>query len=129
MASSVIASATATRTHRRRTSITRPPSTDTAAQEAQIATICPAVMPGKTTDAVSTTDSVIRTAITPEVNTLVMRRFTHGPSTSLSLQSSSRKSVALGSSTPARTWTPSVISPSGEPGISTIVAAPPTSAP
>ena len=47
----------------------------------------------------------------------------HGPSTSGSLQSSSRKTLALGSSTPARAWTDSVITPSGAPGISTMPAA------
>ena len=59
---------------------------------------------------------------------VVLRPLTHGPSTAWSVHSSSRYTVALGSSTPARAWTPSVSSPSGEPGISTIVAAPAISA-
>ena len=85
-------------------------------------------MAGNSTEAVSTTDSVTSTATTAEVNRLVARRLTQGPRTARSLHSSSRNTVALGSSTPASTWTPSVISPSGEPGISTMAAAPPISA-
>src|SRR5207302_1012294 len=50
-------------------------------------------------------------------------RFTHGPRTSRSLQSSSRKTVAEGSSTPASAWTDVVMSPSGAPGMSTMPAA------
>ncbi len=76
----------------------------------------------------STTDSVISTEITAPVNALVFAVLTQGPSTARSLQSMSRNTVAAGSSTPARTWTPSVISPSGEPGRSTMTAAPPISA-
>ncbi len=48
---------------------------------------------------------------------------THGPSTARSLHSSSRKTVALGSSTPASACTAVTISPSGALGISTIPAA------
>ena len=51
-------------------------------------------------------------------------RLRHGPSTSGSLHSSSRNTLADGSSTPASAWTASVITPSGAPGISTIAAAP-----
>ena len=47
----------------------------------------------------------------------------HGPSTSRSLHSSSRNTVALGSSTPASACTEVVIRPSGAPGISTMPAA------
>ncbi len=47
----------------------------------------------------------------------------HGPSTSRSLHSSSRNTVALGSSTPASACTEVVIRPSGACGISTIPAA------
>ena len=50
-------------------------------------------------------------------------RFTHGPSTSRSLHSKTRNTAADGSSTPASACTPSVISPSGAPGMSTTVAA------
>jgi hypothetical protein len=38
-------------------------------------------------------------------------RFTHGPSTALSLHSRTRNTAADGSSTPARACTPSVIRP------------------
>ena len=47
-------------------------------------------------------------------------RFTQGPRTSLSLHKSRRKTVALGSSTPASAWTPVVINPRGALGMSTI---------
>ncbi len=50
-------------------------------------------------------------------------RFTQGPSTSLSLQSSSRNTVALGRSTPAKAWTPVVMRPRGAPGMMTMTAA------
>ena len=53
---------------------------------------------------------------------------TQGPRTSRSLHKSSRKTLALGSSSPARAWTLVVISPSGAPGISTSAAAPITRA-
>jgi hypothetical protein len=53
-------------------------------------------------------------------------RFTQGPSTARSLQSSSRKMLALGSSTPASAWTATVMTPSGAPGMSTIAPAEPT---
>ena len=76
-----------------------------------MATIWPAVMCGSATDAVRISDSVISSAITPPAKALVHRPLTHGPRTALSLHSSSKNTVALGSSTPARTWTPSVNSP------------------
>src|ERR1700722_15732953 len=98
-------------------------STATAAQAPMIAKIAAAVIAGNITEAVSTTDSVISTAITAPVNALVFAELTQGPSTARSLQSMSRNPVAAGSSTPARTWTPSVISPSGEPGRRTMTAA------
>ena len=50
-------------------------------------------------------------------------RFTHGPSTSGSLHNSSRKTLALGSNSPASACTAVVINPSGAPGMSTIAAA------
>src|SRR6202044_3176848 len=93
------------------TSVTTPPATDTAPQPSMMPTICLPVMDGNSTDAVSTTDSVIKIATTAEVNTFVPRRFTQGPSTERSLHSSSKNTVALGSSTPASTWTPSVSRP------------------
>ena len=61
--------------------------------------------------------------MTAPVKAFSQRPFTHGPSTALSLQSSSRNTVALGSSTPASVCTASVSSPSGAPGVSTIAAA------
>ena len=97
--------------------------TATAAQPATIAMIWVAVIAGNITDATSTIDSVTSAAMTAEVNALVFAELTQGPSTALSLHSMSRKTVAAGSSTPASTCTPSVISPSGEPGMSTIAAA------
>ena len=48
---------------------------------------------------------------------------THGPSTSGSLQRSSKKTLADGSRSPARAWTVVVIRPSGAPGMRTIPAA------
>ena len=54
----------------------------------------------------STRDIINRTETMTPATTFSQGRFTQGPSTSLSLQSSSRKTVALGSSTPARAWTP-----------------------
>ncbi len=50
-------------------------------------------------------------------------RLTQGPNTSRSLHRSSKNTLALGRSSPARACTPVVIKPSGAPGISTIVAA------
>ncbi len=49
--------------------------------------------------------------------------FTHGPSISLSLQSRIKMTVDAGSRTPASACTPSMIRPSGAPGISTTVPA------
>src|SRR5262249_47254274 len=51
------------------------------------------------------------------------RAFVHGPSTSGSLQSSSRNRLALGSRTPASACTAVVNRPSGAPGSSTMPAA------
>src|SRR5262245_50961306 len=106
-----------------RTSNQPPAAVAAAAQAAMIVTIWAAVIAGNITEAVSTTDSVISTVITAPVKALVLRLLTQGPRTARSLHSNSRNTVAAGSSTPARTWTPSVISPSGEPGMSTIAAA------
>ena len=50
-------------------------------------------------------------------------RLTQGPNTSRSLHNSSRNTLALGNSSPARACTAVVISPSGAPGISTMTAA------
>ena len=85
--------------------------------------ICRPVMPGNSTEAVSTADSEISTEITTEVNMLVRRPLTQGPRTARSLHSSSRNTVAAGSSTPASAWTPSMIRPSGARGMSTMAAA------
>jgi hypothetical protein len=55
--------------------------------------------------------------------TFSQRGFIHGPSTSGSLHSSSRNTLALGSRMPARAWTAVVSRPRGVPGIRTIAAA------
>ena len=68
-----------------------------------IAMICLAARCGSTTDAIRISDSMIRPAITAAAKALVARLLTHGPRTALSLHSISRKTVALGSSTPAST--------------------------
>ena len=81
------------------------------------------VAKASSTLAVKTMDIITRIAMTVDVKRFSFRPFTHGPSTSRSLHSSSRNTVAEGSSTPARVCTPSVIRPSGEPGIRTMVAA------
>ena len=61
--------------------------------------------------------------MTAPVKQLSQRLLTHGPSTALSLQSSSRNTVALGSSTPASVWTALVSSPAARPGVRTSAAA------
>ena len=63
------------------------------------------------------------TQMTAPVKRFSRFELTHGPSTALSLHSNSRKTVALGSSTPASVCTASVSRPSGLPGISTSAAA------
>jgi hypothetical protein len=68
----------------------------------RIPTICVPVIPGNSTDTVRIKDSITRTAITAPVNRLRPRVFTQDPSTAVSLQSSSRNTVALGSKTPAK---------------------------
>ena len=60
---------------------------------------------GKSTDAVRMIDSITSAAMTAPVKRFSQRPFTQGPSTALSLQSSSRKTVALGRSTPASVCT------------------------
>ncbi len=60
--------------------------------------------------------------ITPAVM-FTQREFIQGPSTSGSLQSSSRNTLALGSSTPANACTAVVSRPSGAPGMRTMPAA------
>ncbi len=102
-------------------------STPATPQAAMMSRIAPAVMRGKRTEAVRMIERVTSTPTTAAVKALVFGPFTQGPRTSLSLQSSSRKTEAEGSRTPARVCTPAVSRPSGEPGISTMVAASPTS--
>jgi len=80
---------------------------------------------GYRTEAVGMIDSTTNTAITAPVKRLNQRPLVHGPSTALSLHSGSRKTVALGSSTPASVWTALVNSPSGVPGARTSAAANP----
>jgi hypothetical protein len=78
---------------------------------------------GNSTDAVKITDSITRTAITAPVNRFKPRVLAHGPTTSLSLHKSSRKTVALGSRTPARVCTALVRRSSGAFGVNTRPAA------
>ena len=72
---------------------------------------------------VSSADSTSMPATTNDATTLSHRGFAQGPSTVASLHNSNRKTVALGSSTPANACTPTVATPSGAPGIKTIAAA------
>ena len=76
-------------------------------------------------NSVVTTSVPDRSTSTPTMIAATMfsqRGLIHGPSTSRSLQSSSRKQDALGSRMPARACTDVVSSPSGAPGISTMPA-------
>ena len=73
--------------------------------------------------AVRIADKITSTPTIAAATALSQLGLVHGPSTAWSLHSSRRKTVALGSSTPARAWTAVVIVPSGAPGISTIAAA------
>ncbi len=73
--------------------------------------------------AMRTSDIISRIETMPVATTLSQGRFTQGPSTSLSLHSIRRKTVALGRRTPARAWTPVVMTPSGAPGMITMAAA------
>jgi hypothetical protein len=77
---------------------------------------------GKTVVAIRISDSSTSVATITLASTLSQPGLRHGPSTSRSLHSSSRKTVALGSSTPASACTAVVITPSGAWGISTIAA-------
>ena len=81
------------------------------------------VMPVKSTDSVRISDSITSAATTTPVKRLRLRDFAQGPSTARSLQSSSRKTDALGSSTPASVCTALVKTPSGVPGASTSAVA------
>ena len=56
--------------------------------------------------ATSVPDSITRTLTMTAASTFSQGGLTHGPSTSGSLQSSSRNTLALGSSTPASACTP-----------------------
>jgi hypothetical protein len=68
-------------------------------------------------------DSTSSTEMISPASMFSQRRFVHGPSTSRSLHSSSKNTLALGSSTPASACTAVVSRPSGVPGMSTIPAA------
>ena len=81
------------------------------------------VASGNSTDAVRMTDRMTSPAITAPVNRFMTRALIQGPSTALSLHSSSRNTVALGRSTPARVCTALVRRPSGAPGVKTTPAA------
>ena len=83
---------------------------------------------GKIVVIVRSVESTTRVPTTSAASAFSQRGLTHGPSTSWSLHGSSRNTVALGRSTPASACTPIVISPSGAPGISTIIAASATNA-
>ena len=80
-------------------------------------------MLGKATVATSARDISTSTPMITAAITFSQFGLDHGPSTSVSLQSSSRKTVALGKRTPASACTEVVIRPSGAPGIRTIPAA------
>ncbi len=72
---------------------------------------------------IRTSDIINRMETMTVASTFNHGRLTQGPSTCLSLHSMSRKTVALGRSTPARAWTLVVIRPSGAPGMITMPAA------
>ena len=78
---------------------------------------------GNTVVVIKMSDSTNRTETMKVATTLSQGRLTHGPSTALSLHSRSRNTVALGRRIPARACTAVVMTPSGAPGISTMVAA------
>src|SRR5262249_17914653 len=105
-----------------------PAPTPTAPATARIVVTVAEDTEPKSTEAIKIAESTTRTPTTVAPSALVSLPLTQGPSTSRSLHSISRNTVALGSSTPASTCTPTVKSPSGEPGISTTAAATPISA-
>ena len=78
---------------------------------------------GNTVVVIKMSDNTNRTETMNVDTTLSQGRLTHGPSTALSLHSSRRKTVALGSRIPARACTAVVMTPRGAPGMSTMVAA------
>ncbi len=80
-------------------------------------------MSGNTVVAIRIPDNSSSTPTMSPATQFSQGRFTHGPNTSGSLHSSSRNTLALGSSSPARACTAVVINPSGAPGMSTIAAA------
>ena len=73
--------------------------------------------------AISVPDSMSSVAMMTVATAFSQPGLTHGPRTSGSLHSCSRNTLALGSSSPARACTASVIRPSGACGMSTIAAA------
>ena len=77
-------------------------------------------MRGKTVVAIKMSDSTSRTETITVATALSQGRLTQGPSTALSLHSRTRKTVALGSRTPASAWTAVVMTPSGAPGMRTM---------
>jgi len=81
-------------------------------------------MLGNTVVAMRINDSSTSTATITVASAFSHVRLRHGPSTSRSLHSSSKNTLADGRSTPASACTASVITPRGAPGISTIAAAP-----
>ncbi len=74
---------------------------------------------GNSTEQVKMTDRQTSTATTAAVNMLVLRPLAQRPSTSRSMHSISRNTLADVSGTPAKTCTPSVSRPSADPGMST----------
>ena len=100
-----------------------PPSTPTATPAPKPHSSCPAVRFGKNVAAVSASDnSTNAQTITPAMMFCRMV-LTHGPNTALSLHSSTRNTVADGSSTPASACTPWVSSPSTWSGLNDTAAA------
>src|SRR5215469_2865425 len=86
-------------------------------------TTAAALTPVNSVVTTSVPDSKSRTPTITPATTLSHRVLVHGPSTSGSLHSNSRNTLALGSSTLASACTAVVSNPSGAPGISTIAAA------
>ena len=95
--------------------------------DSQIATLV-ASMWGNRVVAMSVPDSMSKVAMMTVASALSQPGLTQGPRTSRSLHSSSRNTLAEGSSSPARACTASVTRPSGACGMSTIPAATTTSA-
>src|SRR5271165_1279366 len=113
------------RGRRDRVSITHPPAATApaaSAADSQTATVV-ALKAGNSVVTTRVPDSISSVPMITDAVIFSQRAFIHGPSTSGSLHSSSRNTLALGSRTPARACTAVVSNPSGASGISTIPAA------